>query len=290
MESKIQHWLVTVARAADLEGAGDLTIGSEVATPVAWDLVTSRTGATDAGLARAVADHFRLNVADLKAVDPQAHRLMPGVVARKLCILPLSYTDRNLVVATPDPVSLLAERSIGEVSDRRVVYRVAPPDRIRAAIEETYDWDEGPVARSTEEEPDAGGPRVLVVDDDADTRLLLRTVLERHDYRVVEADDGPAALRALEEPGPVDFMTLDLQMEEMDGLEVLREVRSREETRRLPVIVATGSDDPEVEIRLFEEGADDFIVKPLDPRRFILRLEAVRRRLGEDPGPDGGAA
>nr|NIP60913.1 response regulator transcription factor [Gemmatimonadota bacterium]NIR81304.1 response regulator transcription factor [Gemmatimonadota bacterium]NIT90133.1 response regulator transcription factor [Gemmatimonadota bacterium]NIU33965.1 response regulator transcription factor [Gemmatimonadota bacterium]NIU38136.1 DNA-binding response regulator [Gemmatimonadota bacterium] len=50
----------------------------------------------------------------------------------------------------------------------------------------------------------------------------------------------------------------------------------------LPVIVATSTDDPEVEIRLFEAGADDFIVKPLDPRRFILRVQAVLRRCGPD--------
>ncbi len=281
MESDIQHWLTTVARAAGLPGADDLQISSGTETSVAWDLVTSATDVPEEELARVVADHFRLNVADLAAADPQAHRLIPGVVARQRCILPLSYTDRSLVVATGDPVSMETERSVGDVTDRSVVYRVAPPARIRAAIENTYEWEEGGgISRQPRSDAD-DLPRVLVVDDDADTRLLLRTVLERHDYRVVEADDGPAALEVVADDEPLHFMTLDLQMEEMDGLAVLKEVRSREATRDLPVIVATATDDPEVEIKLFEAGADDFIVKPLDPRRFILRLEAVRRRRGE---------
>jgi len=55
-------------------------------------------------------------------------------------------------------------------------------------------------------------------------------------------------------------------------------MRSRVTTADIPVVVATGSDDPLVEMELFEAGADDFIVKPVDPPRFILRVQAVLRR------------
>jgi CheY-like chemotaxis protein len=71
---------------------------------------------------------------------------------------------------------------------------------------------------------------------------------------------------------PFDLVTLDLHMKEMHGLEVLRNIRSRVATAALPVIVATGSDDPSVEMQLFEAGADDFVVKPVDPPRFVLRI------------------
>ena len=71
---------------------------------------------------------------------------------------------------------------------------------------------------------------------------------------------------------PFDLVTLDLHMKEMHGLEVLRNIRSRVATAALPVIVATGSDDPSVEMQLFDAGADDFVVKPVDPPRFVLRI------------------
>jgi len=288
MDAKIRHWLAAVSRASGL-GEGAFDVASDAEIGAAWDLVGAATGTSPEELCRRVADHFRLNVADLRAADPQAHKLVPAGLARRLCILPLSYTDRSLVVATADPVSLEAERELAGVTDRSVVYRVAPPQAIREAIERTYAWaDEDGPPHPPLPQVERRGPHVLVVDDDEDTRLLLRTVLEAHGYRVSEADDGVVALELLEEGEEVELMTLDLWMDEMDGVEVLRKVRSREATRGLPIVVATGADDPEVEIQLFEEGADDFIVKPLDPRRFLLRVEAVLRRRGvEAPDPRG---
>ena len=75
-------------------------------------------------------------------------------------------------------------------------------------------------------------------------------------------------------------------MDQMHGLEVLRNIRSRLATGSLPVIVATGTDDPATEMELFEAGADDFVVKPVDPRRFLLRIRAVLRWRSSDPLAD----
>ena len=85
---------------------------------------------------------------------------------------------------------------------------------------------------------------------------------------------------------PFDLVTLDLHMKEMHGLEVLQHIRSRLATAALPVIVATGSDDPAVEMQLFQAGADDFVVKPVDPPRFLLRIRAVLRRRSANPLDD----
>lgn len=279
METTIQHWLTSVARAAELPGAEELSVSSDEETAPAWEAVTTATGVGEEELARAVAGHFRLDVADVERGDPQAYRLVPGGLARKLDVLPLEYSDRTLVVATADPVSLEAEREIGRISDRTVVYRVAPPGRIREGIAAVYGEQDAPRHEVPDLGPDVRGvQRILVVEDDPDTRHLLRTVLEKESYEVVEAADGEAALEVLDETGGFHLVTLDLKLPGIGGLEVLEKVRRRPRWRHLPVIVATGYGDPEVEVMLFEAGADDFIVKPVDPRRFILRVQAVLRR------------
>jgi len=118
------------------------------------------------------------------------------------------------------------------------------------------------------------------VDDDADTRHLLRAALEADGFRGTEASDGEEALELVDEAreDPFSLVTLDLVMPGMSGLGVLKVLRDRLSTQTLPVVVATGMDDPDVEVELFEAGADDFVVKPVDPPRFLLRVRAVLRR------------
>jgi CheY-like chemotaxis protein len=275
----IQHWIVAVARAAGLSGAERLSIASDVPMDGAWSLTALSTGLDSAGLAALVATHYRLGLARLDDADAHARRLVPARVAKKLQVVPLRYTDRWLWVATADPVAMEAEREISHVSGRTVHFEVAPPEELAEAVASTYP-ESGELRHELPPlEPAAkGGPHVLVVDDDPGTRLLLRDALEGAGFRVAEAADGARALELLEGRDPFDLMTLDLQMGEMHGLEVLRTVRGRLALAGLPVVVATGSDDPEVELELFESGADDFIVKPVDPRRFILRVQAVLRR------------
>jgi type II secretory ATPase GspE/PulE/Tfp pilus assembly ATPase PilB-like protein/ActR/RegA family two-component response regulator len=126
-------------------------------------------------------------------------------------------------------------------------------------------------------DPGDGEPRILVVDDDPEDLLLVRTLLSKHGYTVDEARDGGEALAAIEKRPPT-LVVLDLEMPGLDGREVLARLRSAEETVSLPVVVLTGSPDPEDEYRLMEGGADDYLRKPLDPPRFIARLKAALRR------------
>lgn len=274
----IQHWLVSVARSQELEGADTLDIASDTDPAGAWDLATMTLGVDAEGLAESVARHYGLQRADLDDVDVHAAKLLPNRVARKLNVIPLRYSDRELVVATADPVSMEAERELQHVAGRTIHFEVAPPSTLQEAVAETYPPEERheipPISHEAR-----GGPHVLVVDDDADMRLLLRTVLEKNGFRVAEADDGITALETLRESeDPFDLVTLDLHMEEMHGLEVLKTMRARLPTSDIPVVVATASDDPDVEMELFNAGADDYVVKPVDPPRFVLRIQAVLRR------------
>jgi CheY-like chemotaxis protein len=278
----IQHWLVSVAVAACLPKADQLDVASDSDVDAAWDLVAMTAEISAEDLALSVATHYRLDLANLESVDPNAHRLVPGRLARKLNVLPLRYSDRMLTVATADPVSMDAERKLVQVAGRFVNFEIAPPAALRGAIDAAY------VAEEPHELPplhaDAkGGAHILVVDDDEDARLLLRTVLEESGFRISEAEDGPGALELLEGADVFDLVTLDLDMPEMPGLEVLQTIRSWIKTASLPVVVATAAHDPEAEIALFEAGADDFVVKPVDPPRFVLRIQAVLRRRSSTP-------
>jgi len=156
-------------------------------------ITDQKTGATPEALARRVAEHYRLEVAELDRRDLHAHKLLPGRVARKLQVLPLRYSDRHLWVATADPVSLESEREIGRVSGRNVHFEIAPPSLLAPAVEATYPDDE-PVHVVPPLDTEArGGHRVLVVDDDADTRHLLRAALEADGVRGSSRSCGTAS-------------------------------------------------------------------------------------------------
>jgi type IV pilus assembly protein PilB len=124
------------------------------------------------------------------------------------------------------------------------------------------------------------GP-VLVVEDEADDRLQIRTVLEGMGIQAVEAEDGQSAKRMLES-GDHDFalVVLDLFLPDMNGHDLLREIRRSLATQALPVIVLTGSPDPLLEIEVLEAGADDYLLKPVVPMRIEARVRAVLRRSG----------
>jgi type II secretory ATPase GspE/PulE/Tfp pilus assembly ATPase PilB-like protein/ActR/RegA family two-component response regulator len=122
--------------------------------------------------------------------------------------------------------------------------------------------------------------RVLLVDDSSENRQLARLLLEKNGFDVSEASDGLMALEMLESTGPYVLMVLDINMPRMNGDKVLVQVKNTPATTTLPVIMLTGVEDAETEVRLIEAGADDYIRKPLNPARFIARIRAALRRAG----------
>lgn len=130
------------------------------------------------------------------------------------------------------------------------------------------------------EEDDDEAPHVLVVDDDGASRAIARGLLEKEGYRVSEAADGSEGLVMLARGEAFDLMVLDLDMPTLGGRETLRAVRGSVSTAGLPIVVLTGTQDPRAEIELMEQGADDYIHKPIDPPRFVTRVKATLRRAG----------
>jgi len=123
-------------------------------------------------------------------------------------------------------------------------------------------------------------PRILVVDDDAVQRFTARRVLETAGFQVDEASDGSAGLFRIKSGTRYSLVVLDFTMPGLDGMDVLTQVRSNPSTASLPVIVATAHEDQGLEARLMNAGADDYILKPLEPARFTARVKAALRRAG----------
>lgn len=106
--------------------------------------------------------------------------------------------------------------------------------------------------------------KVLVVDDEAEIRDLCRVNLEFAGHEVVEAGSGNEALECLERDRP-EFVFLDLMMPDVDGWTVLERIRSNPETADLPVVLLTARSGDDDQIRAWEQGIFDYIVKPFNP-------------------------
>jgi type II secretory ATPase GspE/PulE/Tfp pilus assembly ATPase PilB-like protein/CheY-like chemotaxis protein len=119
-----------------------------------------------------------------------------------------------------------------------------------------------------------GKKTVLLVEDEEPLRRVLRDLLEREGFTVVEASDGVQALDEVDRSAP-DVLVLDLNLPRLDGYGVLSHLRARPSTAKLPVIVLTAKGDEDNEVRVFETGANDFLTKPFRPRALSARLRAL---------------
>jgi DNA-binding response OmpR family regulator len=118
--------------------------------------------------------------------------------------------------------------------------------------------------------------RILVVDDDADIRLLLRELLERAGFAVEEADDGRAGLAAIAAAPPA-LVLLDVSMPDLDGYQTLDRIRDLSE---VPVIMLTARAQELEKVRGLSAGADDYVAKPFGRQELLARVQALLRRTG----------
>lgn len=115
---------------------------------------------------------------------------------------------------------------------------------------------------------------LLVVDDDAHIREVMRFALEKAGHQITEAADGAAALAAFQRQ-PFDLLVLDIVMPEMDGLELCRKIRALGE---VPIIFVSSRDEELDRVLGLELGGDDYLTKPFSPRELSARVAAVLRR------------
>jgi CheY-like chemotaxis protein len=115
--------------------------------------------------------------------------------------------------------------------------------------------------------------RILVIEDDEASRMLVTYLLEADGYQVYSASDGREGVRAALEHGP-DLILSDLQMPVMDGYEVARLLHADPGWRRAPLVAVTAFSMPGDREKALEVGFQDHISKPIDPERFVRQVEA----------------
>ena len=159
----------------------------------------------------------------------------------------------------------------GAPATSRAVPDAAPPPTVPEPAFELLD-DLTPHGNSRREHA-----TVLLVEDEEPLRRVLRDLLEREGFNVLEAGDGVLALDAVDRGAP-DIVVLDLNLPRLDGYGVLSHLRARPATAHLPVIVLTAKGDEDSEVRVFEYGASDFLTKPFRPRALSARIMALLGR------------
>src|SRR5256885_7241408 len=120
-------------------------------------------------------------------------------------------------------------------------------------------------------------PKVLVVDDIAANRELVRGRLEDLGYDVREARDGIEALDAVAADEP-DLILLDIDMPRLDGIAVCEQLKAHPLRRLIPIVILTASNDRDTKLRGIAAGADDYLSKPFDPKELLIRTKVLLRQ------------
>ena len=113
--------------------------------------------------------------------------------------------------------------------------------------------------------------KILVVEDNDRNRRLLKILLEAKEYEVMEAATGEEALKCLSNQKP-DLILMDIQLPNMDGLELIRKIKSQAETEDIPIVAITAYAMKGDRERILEAGCDEYISKPIDTRELPLLI------------------
>ena len=128
-------------------------------------------------------------------------------------------------------------------------------------------------------------PLILVVEDDGTVRNLITTTLKSNEYRFLTAFNGESAIAAASTQQP-DIVLLDLGLPDMDGVEVIRRIRS---WSQMPIIVISARSEDADKIAALDAGADDYLTKPFSVAELLARLRVTQRRLAAQEGKSGEA-
>lgn len=123
---------------------------------------------------------------------------------------------------------------------------------------------------------------ILVVEDDSSVRNLIVTTLKANDYKYIVADNGEAAIANAATHNP-DMILLDLGLPDIDGIEVIKRVRS---WSSMPIVVISARSEDEDKISALDAGADDYMTKPFSVAELLARVRVMKRRIDATAGPE----
>jgi diguanylate cyclase (GGDEF)-like protein len=123
--------------------------------------------------------------------------------------------------------------------------------------------------------------RILIADDEADIRDILKITLSEEKYEILEAADGEEALKIIKTK-TLDLVLLDYKMPKINGRQVCAQIKQDLLLRHLPIIMVTGKGEIDDKVGGIDAGADDYIVKPFDPKELLARIRMVLRRTERD--------
>ena len=118
-------------------------------------------------------------------------------------------------------------------------------------------------------------PKILVVEDDASVRNLITTTLRSNDYRYITAPNGASAIALASSQQP-DIVLLDLGLPDLDGVEIIRRIRSWSD---MPIIVISARSEDSDKVSALDAGADDYLTKPFSVTEMLARLRVAQRRI-----------
>ena len=121
------------------------------------------------------------------------------------------------------------------------------------------------------------GQKILVVEDEPDIRKLVNYNLAQEHYKVIEAENGEQALKAIQRDKP-HLVVLDLMLPGLSGIELCKILRERSDTAKLPILMLTAKAGEADRVVGLEMGANDYLSKPFSPRELVARVRAILRR------------
>jgi CheY-like chemotaxis protein/HAMP domain-containing protein len=267
LERRVKHLLLVEDDEVQRKSIIEL-IGEE-------DVKTTAVDSGEAALEMLGSQPFDCIVVDLKLPKMSGFEFMRSIRDR-------AETRRiPIIVYTGKDLSRAEEAELRTLAETIIVKDVRSPERL---LDETALFlhrvqsslpppSRDLMKRVTEPEPALVGKRVLLVDDDSRNLFAITTILERHEMKVVYAENGQEALEKLdEEVAGVDVVLMDIMMPEMDGYEATRRIRANARYEKLPIIALTAKAMKGDREKCLSAGASDYITKPIDADQLVSLL------------------
>ncbi len=235
------------------------------------------------------------------SISPEAVSMVPAAIARKNLIVPTQIKEKGLIVAMANPIERQVITSLRGSIQMSIEIRVAPETDILQVLSKYYpekDDSAKPIPKackpdatgsyphagdrkekdlSFREAEEKGSKSILVVDDNEVIRVTMEKILQFENYHVRTARNGLEAMESVSKHKP-DLIITDYLMPEMDGLTLIRHLKSQAATRLIPIIMITVKDEIDTEVGAIEAGADDYLTKPINRKRFVARVNRIFQR------------